>query len=276
MKIRLSYKIFGAFLLTTLAIVCLSIATLSFFGHRNFIDFVNRMETSRLTELSQMLTSEYQATGSWRRLRTNPEIWRGMVRKTAPDRLGQGAGPPPPPPRDFSRQPDRMSFDGRSAAPPPGPDLFEGPSRIFLLDAEKHLVAGRRESPEDLVLRELSSDSKPIGWLGISKIEPRLTPPEAVFLERQKQLFYVMGACTFLLTAIVSFFLLRVLMSHPNRVYSRNELLNQVQGYDFEGYDRTIDTHVKNLRKKIAEKLPERDIIATVYGVGYKFLSKSN
>lgn len=67
------------------------------------------------------------------------------------------------------------------------------------------------------------------------------------------------------------FGLLKVLMSRPNRVFTRNELLNQVQGYDFEGYDRTIDTHVKNLRKKIAEILPNRDIIATVYGVGYRF-----
>jgi len=67
------------------------------------------------------------------------------------------------------------------------------------------------------------------------------------------------------------FGLLRVLMTHPNRVFSRNELLNQVQGYDFEGYDRTIDTHIKNLRKKIAGKLPDREIIATVYGVGYTF-----
>jgi two-component system response regulator BaeR len=61
------------------------------------------------------------------------------------------------------------------------------------------------------------------------------------------------------------------MMSHPNRVFSRNELINKVQGYDFEGYDRTIDTHVKNLRKKIAERLPDEEIISTVYGVGYKF-----
>jgi len=67
------------------------------------------------------------------------------------------------------------------------------------------------------------------------------------------------------------FGLLKVLMAKPNRVFSRNELLNQVQGYDFEGYDRTIDTHIKNLRKKIAEKLPDEEIISTVYGVGYKF-----
>lgn len=67
------------------------------------------------------------------------------------------------------------------------------------------------------------------------------------------------------------FNLLKVLMTHPNRVFTRNELLNEVQGYDFEGYDRTIDTHIKNLRKKISEPLPAQEIIATVYGVGYKF-----
>ena len=53
--------------------------------------------------------------------------------------------------------------------------------------------------------------------------------------------------------------------------FSRNELINRVQGYDFEGYDRTIDTHIKNLRKKIARRLPGQEIISTVYGVGYKF-----
>ncbi|MCE5337022.1 MAG: response regulator [Desulfobacteraceae bacterium] len=64
--------------------------------------------------------------------------------------------------------------------------------------------------------------------------------------------------------------LLKMLMSHPNRIFSRNELINAVQGYDFEGYDRTIDSHVKNLRKKIASYLPDKEIISTIYGVGYK------
>jgi two-component system response regulator BaeR len=67
------------------------------------------------------------------------------------------------------------------------------------------------------------------------------------------------------------FGLLKIMMAQPNRVFSRSELINRVQGYDFEGYDRTIDTHIKNLRKKIAEKLPGQEIISTVYGVGYKF-----
>ncbi len=71
------------------------------------------------------------------------------------------------------------------------------------------------------------------------------------------------------------FGLLQVMMAHPGRVYSRNALISKVQGYDFEGYDRTIDTHVKNLRKKIASRLPEEEIISTVYGVGYKFVEPS-
>ncbi len=66
------------------------------------------------------------------------------------------------------------------------------------------------------------------------------------------------------------FGLLNVMITSPGRVFSRNELLDKVQGYRFEGYDRTIDSHIKNLRKKIAELMPGKDVIQTIYGVGYK------
>jgi two-component system response regulator BaeR len=69
----------------------------------------------------------------------------------------------------------------------------------------------------------------------------------------------------------IEFELVRVLMEQPDRVFSGNDLIEKVQGYDFEGYDRTIDSHIKNLRKKISQHLPERKTIHTVYGVGYKF-----
>jgi len=72
------------------------------------------------------------------------------------------------------------------------------------------------------------------------------------------------------------FGLLKIMMRQPNRVFSRSELINRVQGYEFEGYDRTIDSHIKNLRKKIAQKLPGQEIISTVYGVGYKFSASSD
>jgi two-component system response regulator BaeR len=69
------------------------------------------------------------------------------------------------------------------------------------------------------------------------------------------------------------FGLLNVLMASPERVFSRSELLDKVQGYQYAGYDRTIDSHIKNLRKKIAARLPGKEIILTLYGVGYKFSS---
>ncbi len=71
------------------------------------------------------------------------------------------------------------------------------------------------------------------------------------------------------------FTILKVLLSRPNRVFSRTELVNRVQGYEYDGYDRTIDTHIKNLRKKIAAALPGQEIIVTVYGIGYKLTTTS-
>jgi len=66
------------------------------------------------------------------------------------------------------------------------------------------------------------------------------------------------------------FDILAVLMSSPGRVFTRTNLIEQVHGYCFEGYDRTIDFHIKNLRKKLGEDLNGRRFIHAVYGVGYK------
>ena len=67
------------------------------------------------------------------------------------------------------------------------------------------------------------------------------------------------------------FDLLAVLMETPGRVFSRMQLLDKVQGYAFEGYERTVDAHVKNLRQKIEEDPKKPRVILTVYGLGYKF-----
>ncbi|HTX83860.1 MAG TPA: response regulator transcription factor [Streptosporangiaceae bacterium] len=56
----------------------------------------------------------------------------------------------------------------------------------------------------------------------------------------------------------------------PGRVYSRFELINRVRGYEFEGYERTIDSHVKNLRRKIEEDPGNPQIVQTVLGSGYR------
>ncbi len=68
------------------------------------------------------------------------------------------------------------------------------------------------------------------------------------------------------------FEILSVLLAFPNRVFSRSQLIERVQGYSFEGYERTIDFHIKNIRKKLAKALPGEKVIRSAYGVGYKLV----
>ena len=66
------------------------------------------------------------------------------------------------------------------------------------------------------------------------------------------------------------FDILRTFTENPGRVYSRMQLLDIIQGDSYEGYERTIDSHIKNLRKKIEHNPVNPKYIITVYGVGYK------
>jgi len=59
---------------------------------------------------------------------------------------------------------------------------------------------------------------------------------------------------------------------NPGRIFSRDQLATIAQGFDFEGYDRTIDAHVKNLRHKIEKDSKDPEFIKTVYGIGYRFI----
>ena len=64
--------------------------------------------------------------------------------------------------------------------------------------------------------------------------------------------------------------ILVALAAVPGRVYSRLELINRVRGYEFQGYERTIDSHVKNLRHKVEESQHAPEIVQTVLGGGYR------
>ena len=66
------------------------------------------------------------------------------------------------------------------------------------------------------------------------------------------------------------FNILVLLMRRPGRVFSRGQVIDQVFGYDFEGFDRSVDAHMSNLRRKVEEGVPSGTYIKTIYGVGYK------
>jgi DNA-binding response OmpR family regulator len=67
------------------------------------------------------------------------------------------------------------------------------------------------------------------------------------------------------------FKILELLAGSINRVFTRLQIVERVQGYAFDGYERTVDAHMKNLRRKIEDNPKEPRYIQTVYGVGYRF-----
>ena len=69
----------------------------------------------------------------------------------------------------------------------------------------------------------------------------------------------------------IEFTLLEVLMRHPGQVMNRLQLMEQSHGFAFDGYERTIDAHIRNLRRKIEQDTRKPMYILTVYGVGYRF-----
>lgn len=72
------------------------------------------------------------------------------------------------------------------------------------------------------------------------------------------------------------FKLLLLLASAPGKAFSRLELVEKALGYEFEGYERTIDAHIKNLRHKIGDNPKDPCFIQTVFGLGYKFIGKKD
>jgi DNA-binding response OmpR family regulator len=70
------------------------------------------------------------------------------------------------------------------------------------------------------------------------------------------------------------FQLLAVLVRQPGRIFSREQLLEAVHGVAFDGYDRSIDSHIKNLRRKIEADPRQPRYIQTVYGMGYRFAER--
>lgn len=66
------------------------------------------------------------------------------------------------------------------------------------------------------------------------------------------------------------FSILKTLFSNPNKIYTRDEIIEQTFGYDYDSYDRAIDTHIKNIRQKIEDNPKKPQYIKTIYGMGYK------
>jgi DNA-binding response OmpR family regulator len=61
-------------------------------------------------------------------------------------------------------------------------------------------------------------------------------------------------------------------MTHGAKIFTREEIIDRIKGDAFDGFDRTIDAHIKNLRKKLGDGPKTARYIQTVYGLGYRFM----
>jgi len=98
---------------------------------------------------------------------------------------------------------------------------------------------------------------------------PVLLQTGDIILDRQTRQVSVGGEAVALTPS--EFELLATFLAAPGRVFSRLELLDRLQGEAYEGYERTIDVHIRNLRAKIEPDARKPRYIETVYGVGYRF-----
>jgi two-component system alkaline phosphatase synthesis response regulator PhoP len=99
-------------------------------------------------------------------------------------------------------------------------------------------------------------------------VQPRLLQVRELLMDLDRHEVSVAGQPVNLTSTEFEF--LRALMQHPDHAFTRLELIERALGYEYEGLERTVDSHIKNLRRKI-EPDPKRPIyVETVYGVGYR------
>jgi DNA-binding response OmpR family regulator len=147
------------------------------------------------------------------------------------------------------------------------------------------LLTAKLEETDKVVGLELGADdyvTKPFGMAELlarvravlrrskqDRIEAEALRVSDVTLDKKSHLVRVNERAVDLTPS--EFDLLVILMTTPGRVFSRSELLEQMQGHSFAGVERTIDVHVRNLRTKIEPEPSEPRYIETVFGVGYRF-----
>ena len=220
MRVKLYFKIFAAFLLTSIIVVVLMIGIMRFYVARNFTDFIHKEALDRLDNLTIELSNEYQLNG-WQRLKNDPQIWRQLVRAALPRRERDRRWSPyrpdnvqretrPKPPEINEDRPETEIKNG----PPPPPEVFVRRG-LNLFDANKQHIAGRKIENDLQVysLRDISVGGKIVGWVGFPKRELLSHPRVEKFLKQQTRVFWLIGSGILLLAAVVAFILSKHLLA---------------------------------------------------------------
>ncbi|NLT22863.1 MAG: response regulator transcription factor [Syntrophorhabdus sp.] len=139
----------------------------------------------------------------------------------------------------------------------------------FALGADDYVV--KPFSPRELVFR-VKAVLKRFQKGDLSGSEPISFNNGSLLLDGQTYMATLKGNPVRLTST--EFKLLFTLAGSPDRVFTRSELVEKALGYQFEGYERSVDAHIKNIRRKLEDDSQNPVFIHTVYGVGYRFTGK--
>ncbi|GAB4416046.1 MAG: response regulator transcription factor [Thermodesulfovibrionales bacterium] len=139
----------------------------------------------------------------------------------------------------------------------------------FALGADDYVV--KPFSPRELLYR-VRAVLKRARKEDLSDIEPMSFNDRLLIIDGQS--YQVKKKGNVLNLTPTEFKVLFTLASHPGKVFTREELVEKALGYQFEGYERSIDAHIKNIRQKIEDNPKNPSLILTIYGVGYRFSGK--
>ena len=139
----------------------------------------------------------------------------------------------------------------------------------FALGADDYIV--KPFSPRELVYR-VKALLKRAQKSDLSSAEPMSFNEGALVIDGQSYAVKKHGETVDITPT--EFKVLFSLASAPGKVFTREELVDRALGYQFEGYERSVDAHIKNLRQKIEDDPKKPALILTIYGVGYRFSGK--
>jgi two-component system sensor histidine kinase BaeS len=242
MKIRLAYKIFTAFLVTSILTVALLVGTVQFYVSRYFSDYVNQTALSRLGLLTAELAVEYRALPGWGRLSAEPARWDAMLQSILPqsdiDRRRLYAKPFEPP-GTAVRAPQATRPFGRLARISRGLALF---------DENKQRVAGglADRDAENYTLQEIRVDGRTVGWLGLHKRQQLTDPAVVAFIKKQSLAVYLVGAGILVLAALASFLLSKHFLAPVRRLTEGTKSLAEFK------FDTRIDVHTQDEMGQLA------------------------
>lgn len=223
MKFKLSVKIFLAFLLVTIVSVVLMSTLIKHFANRDFEMYIHQIEMERLDSLADTMATFYRERNGWQSLVKNYELWATLLRSVLTKGESRSSFESPGP----LNSADNRAASSTSINSPPIWDPFNVGPPFCLFDAQKKRVTGTPGAFEEFTVVPINVDGKTVGWLGSKSGPQRAHPLDQAFLQKQSKVFYMIGAATLFISAIIALLLSKNLLTPIRQLSEATKALTQ-------------------------------------------------